>query len=92
MSKYGPTEGYRYDGIYKVVKYWPQRGEHGFIVWKYLMRRDDSVSVLHGLNSMYPTHDTGLILPTHQSPAPWTSEGKKMTKTLRLTMQVTILL
>ena len=32
---------FRYDGLYKVVKYWPQKGLAGFIVWRYLLRRDD---------------------------------------------------
>merc|ERR550519_3217825 len=40
-SKYAPKEGNRYDGIYKLVKYWPQKGKSGFIVWRYLLRRDD---------------------------------------------------
>lgn len=40
-SKFAPKEGYRYDGIYKVVKYFPEKGKSGFIVWKYLLRRDD---------------------------------------------------
>lgn len=40
-SKYAPTEGNRYDGIYKVVKYYPEIGKSGFVVWKYLFRRDD---------------------------------------------------
>eukprot|EP00092_Neocalanus_flemingeri_P020389 GFUD01022087.1.p1 GENE.GFUD01022087.1~~GFUD01022087.1.p1 ORF type:complete len:755 (-),score=252.74 GFUD01022087.1:131-2395(-) len=40
-SKYAPLEGNRYDGIYKVVKYWPEKGKSGFIVWRYLLRRDD---------------------------------------------------
>ncbi|CAB4476831.1 unnamed protein product [Rhizophagus irregularis] len=39
--KYAPEEGIRYDGIYKLVKYWPERGASGFKVWRYLMRRDD---------------------------------------------------
>ena len=43
-SKYAPKEGNRYDGIYKVVKYWPETNKSGFIVWKYLLRRDDPVS------------------------------------------------
>lgn len=41
-SKYAPAEGNRYDGIYKVVKYWPERGKSGFLVWRYLLRRDDT--------------------------------------------------
>ncbi|XP_075401343.1 E3 ubiquitin-protein ligase UHRF1 isoform X2 [Tenrec ecaudatus] len=40
-SKYAPPEGNRYDGIYKVVRYWPERGKSGFLVWRYLLRRDD---------------------------------------------------
>lgn len=31
----------RYDGIYKVVKYYPDTGKSGFRVWRYLLRRDD---------------------------------------------------
>lgn len=40
-SKYAPKDGNRYDGTYKVVKYFPQKGKSGFIVWRYLLRRDD---------------------------------------------------
>merc|ERR1711915_697785 len=42
-SKYAPEEGNRYDGIYKIVKYWPEKGKSGFIVWRYLLRRDDPI-------------------------------------------------
>ncbi|XP_073491296.1 E3 ubiquitin-protein ligase UHRF2 [Aquarana catesbeiana] len=41
ISKYAPEDGNRYDGIYKVVKYWPEIGKCGFLVWRYLLRRDD---------------------------------------------------
>ncbi|XP_069585506.1 E3 ubiquitin-protein ligase UHRF1-like [Ranitomeya imitator] len=40
-SKFAPEEGNRYDGIYKVVKYWPEKGKSGFLIWRYLLRRDD---------------------------------------------------
>ncbi|XP_044755142.1 E3 ubiquitin-protein ligase UHRF1-like isoform X2 [Coccinella septempunctata] len=40
-SKYAPSDGYRYDGIYKVVKYFSEKGKSGFMVWKYTLRRDD---------------------------------------------------
>ncbi|XP_075554830.1 E3 ubiquitin-protein ligase UHRF1-like [Dermacentor variabilis] len=40
-SKYCPEDGYRYDGVYKLVKYWPEKGKSGFLVWRYLLRRDD---------------------------------------------------
>lgn len=38
---YGPSEGYRYDGVYKVVMYWPTKGTSGFKVWRFMLRRDD---------------------------------------------------
>jgi E3 ubiquitin-protein ligase UHRF1 len=41
-SQYAPEVGNRYDGLYKVVKYYPEKGKSGFIVWRYLLRRDDS--------------------------------------------------
>ncbi|KAK3584575.1 hypothetical protein CHS0354_024623 [Potamilus streckersoni] len=40
-SDYSPEEGNRYDGIYKIVKYWPEKGKSGFLVWRYLLKRDD---------------------------------------------------
>ncbi|KAG7488027.1 hypothetical protein MATL_G00030690 [Megalops atlanticus] len=40
-SKYCPEDGNRYDGIYKVVKYWPEQGKSGFLVWRYLLKRND---------------------------------------------------
>ncbi|GIX75163.1 e3 ubiquitin-protein ligase UHRF1 [Caerostris extrusa] len=40
-SEFSPEEGNRYDGIYKIVKYWPEKGKSGFLVWRYLLRRDD---------------------------------------------------
>ncbi|KAJ2702823.1 hypothetical protein FB645_004132 [Coemansia sp. IMI 203386] len=39
--EYAPAEGVRYDGLYKVVSYWRQKGVSGFYVWRYLFRRDD---------------------------------------------------
>lgn len=42
-SKFAPKEGIRYDGLYKVVKYYPERGKSGFKVWRYVLRRDDPI-------------------------------------------------
>ncbi|PWW76046.1 hypothetical protein C7212DRAFT_195018 [Tuber magnatum] len=35
----GPEEGYRYDGLYKVLKAWQETGLSGFKVWKYAFKR-----------------------------------------------------
>ncbi|KAJ2629799.1 hypothetical protein H4R22_003101 [Coemansia sp. RSA 1290] len=39
--QYAPKEGVRYDGLYRIVKYWKEKGVSGFYVWRYLFRRDD---------------------------------------------------
>ncbi len=38
---YSPTTGYRYDGLYDVLDYWPGRGIDGFRKWHFLMQRND---------------------------------------------------
>ncbi|KAF2349052.1 SRA-YDG [Trinorchestia longiramus] len=40
-SHYAPQEGIRYDGLYKVVRYWLETGKSGFKVWRYFLKRDD---------------------------------------------------
>lgn len=40
-SEYAPKDGNRYDGLYKVVKYYKEKGKSGFMVWRYMLRRDD---------------------------------------------------
>ncbi|KAJ2815058.1 hypothetical protein IWW50_006940, partial [Coemansia erecta] len=39
--EFAPPEGVRYDGLYRIVKYWKEKGVSGFYVWRYLFRRDD---------------------------------------------------
>lgn len=41
QSAYSPKNGFRYDGIYKVVKYYREQSKSGFVIWKYLLKRDD---------------------------------------------------
>jgi len=40
-SRFAPEEGFRYDGIYKVKRYWQDKGESGFKVWRFEFKRDD---------------------------------------------------
>ncbi|XP_015367414.1 PREDICTED: E3 ubiquitin-protein ligase UHRF1-like [Diuraphis noxia] len=40
-SKYAPELGNRYDGLYKVIKYYPETGISGFTVWRFVLKRDD---------------------------------------------------
>jgi len=34
-SRYSPSTGYRYDGLYLIDDYWQDRGRAGFLVWRY---------------------------------------------------------
>ena len=40
-STYAPKNGFRYDGLYKVVDYWSEIGHSGSFVWRFRLRRDD---------------------------------------------------
>ena len=31
----GPKAGYRYDGLYRVVEHWEERGRSGFKIWRF---------------------------------------------------------
>ncbi|KAH0565492.1 hypothetical protein GP486_001117 [Trichoglossum hirsutum] len=41
--QYAPELGNRYDGIYKIVRYFPEVGKSGFRVYRYEFRRDDPI-------------------------------------------------
>jgi putative restriction endonuclease len=34
-SEYSPSEGFRYDGLYEVVRYVVERGKSGFVVYRF---------------------------------------------------------
>jgi putative restriction endonuclease len=34
-GQHAPSSGYRYDGLYAVERYWPERGLSGFLVWRF---------------------------------------------------------
>jgi putative restriction endonuclease len=40
-SGFGPPTGFRYDGLYRVERYWSETGRSGFKIWRFLLRRDD---------------------------------------------------
>ncbi|CUS13961.1 unnamed protein product [Tuber aestivum] len=43
----GPKEGYRYDGLYKILKAWQETGLSGYKVWKYAFKRIDGQAPLN---------------------------------------------
>uniref|UniRef100_A0A8D3DDP9 E3 ubiquitin-protein ligase UHRF n=1 Tax=Scophthalmus maximus TaxID=52904 RepID=A0A8D3DDP9_SCOMX len=69
-SKYCPEEGNRYDGIYKVVKYWPAKGKSGFLVWRYLLKRDDDEPAPWTRDGKERIKKLGLIMQTSPAKTP----------------------
>lgn len=61
-SKYAPDIGNRYDGIYKVAEYWPEKGQSGFIVRRYLLRRDDKEPAPWTPEGQKSIQDLGLVM------------------------------
>lgn len=43
-SPYAPVEGYRYDGLYYVESYWPDRGADGYRIFRYRLVGDYPIS------------------------------------------------
>jgi putative restriction endonuclease len=38
-SPYSPKSGYRYDGLFAVDDYWHEKGQSGYTVWRYRLRK-----------------------------------------------------
>jgi putative restriction endonuclease len=44
-SEYSPDDGYRYDGLFKVERYWRERGKHGFLVCRFRLVRQSGQEI-----------------------------------------------
>jgi putative restriction endonuclease len=51
-SRYSPSVGYRYDGLYAVDDYWRERGRSGFRIWRFRLVKLPMVFTVgpHGTN------------------------------------------
>uniref|UniRef100_A0A8C7PEC3 E3 ubiquitin-protein ligase UHRF n=1 Tax=Oncorhynchus mykiss TaxID=8022 RepID=A0A8C7PEC3_ONCMY len=83
-SKFSPEDGNRYDGIYKVVKYWPEKGKSGFLVWRYLLKRNDDESAPWTRDGKERIKKLGLTMqkssPAKGTPKKMKLEAYKLTK------------
>jgi putative restriction endonuclease len=43
-SIYAPANGYRYDGLFRIARYWEDRGKDGYRIFRYRLERTDSAS------------------------------------------------
>ncbi|RCI01795.1 ubiquitin-like with PHD and RING finger domains 2, partial [Rhizopus stolonifer] len=80
MSEFDPVEGVRYDGIYKVVEYWPVTCQNPKrVVWKFKLRRDDdelapwlvqskNLSIERGLRMIYEDEDKAKKIVQYKIP------------------------
>ncbi|KAI5807441.1 hypothetical protein DFH27DRAFT_599204 [Peziza echinospora] len=77
-SIYAPEKGFRYDGLYKLVRYWPEKGSDGYIVYRYEFRRDDPTPAPWTEEGKRRIEELGLemIYPDNYQPKPEKSSGK----------------
>ncbi|MFC1861660.1 YDG/SRA domain-containing protein [Chloroflexota bacterium] len=61
-SPFAPTNGYRYDGLYRIDEYWSEKGRDGFVVWRYRLIR------LEGQPSIGKLESTPPIPPGSEQP------------------------
>jgi putative restriction endonuclease len=48
-SPYAPKTGYRYDGLFRIESCWNEKGEDGFLIWRYRLVKlssDDEISTI----------------------------------------------
>ncbi|KAG0057329.1 hypothetical protein BGZ83_011572 [Gryganskiella cystojenkinii] len=69
-NKYSPDEGVRYDGIYKIVKYWQEKGKDSVHkVWRFKFRRDDTEPAPWTAAGKARTERLGLVLDDRRFPS-----------------------
>jgi putative restriction endonuclease len=51
---YSPLQGYRYDGLYYVDRYWSEVGRSGFVVWRFRLVRIGEAAVAPSVDSDEP--------------------------------------
>jgi putative restriction endonuclease len=44
-SSFAPPAGYRYDGLFRVERYWQERGRDGFLVCRYRLVADRTMDL-----------------------------------------------
>ena len=49
-SKYSPNEGFRYDGLFYVDRYWHDIGRSGFVIYRYCLRAAGASAPLYSIN------------------------------------------
>ena len=45
-STFSPSQGYRYDGLFRVDSYWREKGRSGFFVWRFRLIKLDATTPL----------------------------------------------
>ncbi|KAF8464364.1 PUA-like domain-containing protein [Kalaharituber pfeilii] len=77
-SKYAPDEGFRYDGIYKLARYWSEKGQDGYVVIRYEFRRDDPAPAPWTEEGKHRIEELGLemVFPDNWDPVAQKAQGK----------------
>ncbi|GLB40156.1 putative SAD/SRA domain containing protein [Lyophyllum shimeji] len=65
-SPYAPAEGYRYDGLYQVIRAWREKGKTGFTTCRFEFQR---------LPNQKPLPGSGAVVKTYSQPIPGLSRS-----------------
>ncbi|MFD2570626.1 YDG/SRA domain-containing protein [Spirosoma soli] len=57
-SSFSPTQGYRYDGLFRVDSYWREKGKSGFYVWRFRLIKIETITALSVVHDDQPEYGT----------------------------------
>ena len=77
-SDFAPSEGYRYDGLYRIDSYWKEKGQDGFVIYRYRLNRLGSQPLLRA------TTDEALLRESSPQPQGNRTPGRVQVTTTRI--------
>ncbi len=77
-SDFAPSEGYRYDGLYRIDSYWKDKGQDGFVIYRYRLNRLGAQPLLRA------TTDEALLRESSPQPQGNRTPGRVQVTTTRI--------
>ncbi|MBC8152438.1 MAG: HNH endonuclease, partial [Bacteroidetes bacterium] len=55
-TAFSPSQGYRYDGLFRVDSYWREKGQSGYFVWRFYLIKVETAAATGMVQEEYPTY------------------------------------
>ncbi len=78
-TRYSPSEGFRYDGLFRVDRFWEEIGRDGFLIWRYR---------LEALDLAAPGHDNDDVDEAPELPSRRTSTVQRIIRNSAISREV----